>query len=283
VRRQLRPAEGGEQCDDGNQRQHRRVHSTLQDRRCGDGFTQQGVEQCDDGNQVNTDACTNTCKTPCAATASAGRRAVRRRQPGQHRQCDDGNVSNNDACVGVCKSAPSAATGSCARASSSATTATGNNDGCNNSCQNGCAPSGQRAPLNTLGFDTASGCWSGNPCDNPDQVWNADGQSFLAFNEAIRCTGASTCVANVGIGTYHGHPTVCQGQWAVLCDGVQVGTINTLGKICAGSAMSNGCKTSFPARLCATVELRAIADGDGTAGCCGGNQPDTMITAVSAW
>jgi hypothetical protein len=35
--------------------------------------------------------------------------------------------------------------------------------------------------------------------------------------------------------------------------------------------------------VCAEVTLKAKDDGDGTTGCCGGNNPDSMIVAFSAW
>jgi hypothetical protein len=61
------------------------------------------------------------------------------------------------------------------------------------------------------------------------------------------------------------------------------GTISTLGKACAGSAMNNTCQVSFPGRVCTQIELRAAVDNDNTSNCCGGNSPDSMITGVSAW
>jgi hypothetical protein len=164
--------------------------------------------------------------------------------------------------------------------------------GCNSPCTPpdvcsggncGCVPTGQRAPFNTLSQDTASGCWNGNPCPHDAYAWsNANGQNFQAFGQLIACSGASTCVQNVGICTYSGTP-VCQGYWDVLCDGQPVGQIQTIGGGCVGSAMSNGCSISFAPRMCAEITLVAAADGDNTASCCGGTQPDSMIVAVSAW
>ena len=158
------------------------------------------------------------------------------------------------------------------------------NDTCTNMCKNnGCTPTGARAPFNQLSIDTASGCWSGNPCDNDAYNFQAtDGQNFQAFNQQIACKGVATCVAHVGIGTYVSTPT-CQGNWDVLCDGVVVGQISTLGKTCTGSAMTNGCNITFVGRLCTEITLRAAADNDGNSGCCGGSSPDSMIVAVSAW
>jgi cysteine-rich repeat protein len=188
---------------------------------------------------VDTDACVSTCKS-----AKCGDGFVRAGME----ECDDGNMVDNDMCT--------------------------------NACKNGtCVPSGARAPLNQLSLDTASGCWSGNPCDNDGYSFSqSDGQNFQGFNQAISCVGVSTCVGNVGIATYAGM-TVCQGKWDVLCDG----QIDTLPKTCTGSAMGNGCKASFTPRKCATIELRAANDPDGTSNCCGGSSPDSMIVAVSAW
>jgi hypothetical protein len=159
------------------------------------------------------------------------------------------------------------------------------NDTCTNACEEGiCQPTGARAQLNMLTMDTASGCWSGNPCKN--DLWDfqmVNGQSFWAFGEKIVCSGAATCVSHVGVGTYSS-TTTCQGRWDVLCDNVMVGTIDTNGKACTGSAMSNGCSVTFMPRKCANVELRAVNDGNNIGGCCGGGtQPDSMIVAVSAW
>jgi cysteine-rich repeat protein len=264
-----------EECDDGNLSNTDMCVAPCKLAKCGDTYVQQGVEQCDDGNLVNTDACTGICKT-----AVCGDGFIR----AGVEQCDDGNLVSTDACTGVCNNAicgdgfVRAGVEECDDGNQV------DNDMCSNTCKNtACVPTGQRAPLNNLSFDSASGCWNGNPCDNDLYAWNGDGQSFLGFNQAITCSGASTCVANVGITTYQSHATVCQGLWEVLCDDVVVGQINTLGKACAGSAMANGCKTSFPPRKCASIQLRAVADGDNTAGCCGGTSPDSMLTAFSAW
>ncbi|MFT4622387.1 MAG: hypothetical protein ACI8PZ_001043 [Myxococcota bacterium] len=147
-----------------------------------------------------------------------------------------------------------------------------------------CVPSGARVPLDTLGANTASGCWDGNPCAYDEYAWDSShGQNFQAFGEEISCTGGMGCMQNVGVTTYSGSDTVCQGAWDVECDGEWVGRLDTLGMSCSGSATSNGCSIEFPARMCGEVTLMAVEDGDITGGCCGGTQPDTMITSVSAW
>lgn len=55
--------EGTEQCDDGNQVNTDSCTNACRSAVCGDSFVQ-GTEQCDDGNTVNTDACTNACTLP---------------------------------------------------------------------------------------------------------------------------------------------------------------------------------------------------------------------------
>ena len=126
VRRHVRPAAGLEECDDGNQSNTRRACGSCKAAECGDGFVQQGVEQCDDGNEVNTDALPQHLQDgACGDGVDPGRRrAVRRRQPRQHRrlhaackpakcgdgfvqagveQCDDGNLVSNDGCSATCQ------------------------------------------------------------------------------------------------------------------------------------------------------------------------------------
>jgi len=86
----------GEQCDDGNSLNSDACTNTCRTAKCGDGYVRAGVEQCDDGNSVNTDACAGTCKT-----AKCGDAFVR----ADVEQCDDGNTVNTDACPGTCKTA----------------------------------------------------------------------------------------------------------------------------------------------------------------------------------
>jgi cysteine-rich repeat protein len=129
------------------QRQHQGLHRQLHLQVCGDGFVGPG-EACDDGNKIDNDMCTNACKPPAVRRRHRpGRRAVRPRRNNSNtgtctlaclnakpaatassrsagEECDDGNASNTDACVARPARTPSAATPSCAPASSSATTAT---------------------------------------------------------------------------------------------------------------------------------------------------------------
>lgn len=85
---------------------------------------------------------------------------------------------------------------------------------------------------------------------------------------------------NVGI--TNGSTTVCQGIWEIYGDHVGV-TIDTNGKTCTGSAMSNNCRVTFSPRPCTQIKLVAVSDPNNATGCCGGSNPDAMITAVSAW
>ncbi|MCA9689892.1 MAG: hypothetical protein KC636_09800, partial [Myxococcales bacterium] len=160
---------------------------------------------------------------------------------------------------------------------------------CANDCTvNLCTPTGQRAPMNTLFNDSASGCWNGNPCTYDAWQWaSGHGQNFQAFSQAISCRSnpqQSYCVQHVGVTTYSNN-TVCQGLWEVLCDGFSVGMIDTNNKPggCTGSAMTNGCRVDFLPRECAEIKLVAVSDGNNTGSCCGGSQPDSMLTGVSAW
>ncbi|HTM43918.1 MAG TPA: PQQ-dependent sugar dehydrogenase [Polyangiaceae bacterium] len=83
---------------------------------CGNGIVESG-EQCDDGNTVNTDSCSNTCRTPtcadgiqnqgetgldcggpCAACAAVCGNGLLEGSE----QCDDGNTVNTDSCSNSC-------------------------------------------------------------------------------------------------------------------------------------------------------------------------------------
>jgi cysteine-rich repeat protein len=265
-----------EECDDGNVVETDACHSDCTDASCGDGVIWQGVEDCEDGNQIDTDACTNICRM-----AECGDGVL---WEGME-TCDDGNFDDDDACPGSCEPA-FCGDGYTQAGSEECDDANGvDDDLCGNDClPNVCQPSGARAPFNTLNLDTTSGCWDGNPCAYDVYGWNPNhGQNFESFNQAIACTGVATCVAHVGITTHDEVGTLCQGLWEVYCDNVLLGSINTLGKACAGSAMNNTCNISFPNRACTVIELRAAQDNDNDTGCCGGSSPDSMITSVSAW
>jgi hypothetical protein len=228
-----------------------------------------GAPDCNDGNVCTDDSC-----DPDSGCLHANNSAA----------CSDGNACTiNDACSG----------GTCQ--GGGALTCNDNDPCTDDSCDPDtgcvytdnaecCVPSGNRAPFNSLSADTASGCWNANPCSTSNYSWNGTGQNFQAFGQYITCSGSQTCVQNVGITTYEGSGTVCQGKWDVYCDNVKQCTINTLGKTCTGSSLTNGCKCTFAdGEKCTAIKLVAVSDGDGTLGCCGGSQPDTMITSVSAW
>ncbi len=150
-------------------------------------------------------------------------------------------------------------------------------------CVKTCVPSGTRQAFNTENSATASGCWKGNPCGQ--DIYNFSpsfGANFQALNEDVVCGGVTSCVSHVGVATYQFSTSVCQGAWDVYCGLVKVGTIDTNGKTCAGTAMTNGCNVMFQPVACSTIRLVA-SKGSGTMSCCGGNSPDSMVTAISAW
>ncbi len=298
----------GEQCDDGN-------NVTIDDcvvckaAKCGDGFLQVGVEACDDGdlNADTPDKCRTTCAKPACGDAIA--------DTGE--QCDDGNESATDACV-ACKTAfcgdghilagveacddggnNADAPDKCRKNCKKPTCGDGitdageecddgnvqSNDGCSALCvSEGCTPKGGRQAFNTLVADSASGCWDGNPCQYDSYSWNdSHGQSFQGYGQQVSCGGTTACIEHIGITTYDGSTTVCQGKWDVFCGNDKVGTIESNNTKCAGSAMGNGCKVDFTPRECSTVRLVAVVDNNPAQSCCEANPPGSMITGVSAW
>lgn len=189
--------------------------------------------------------------------------------------CAPGQLYCNGACTDVTSSALNC--GKCG------TTCSGGTPYCaNGACTVGCTPAGTRQPFNTVVSSTTTGCYSGNPCSQDTAVFGpANGKNFQANGQEVVCGGVQACVGHVGIGTYSG-TTVCQGTWDVYCNATKVGTINTLAKSCVGTAMTNGCNIAFTPQQCSTLRFVATA-GTGVQSCCGGNAPDSMIIAVSAW
>lgn len=191
--------------------------------------------------------------------------------------CQPGQLVCNNACTDVLTSAANC--GKCGNVCS------GGTPFCNNgTCTIGCNPSGTRQPFNTFVSATTTGCWNtGNPCGQDTSTFSQTyGRNFQANGQEVVCGGVTACVGHVGIGTYTGSTTVCQGAWDVYCNNTKVGTINTVGKTCGGTAMTNGCSIAFTPASCSTIKLVASA-GNGGLGCCGGAMPDSMIVAVSAW
>jgi cysteine-rich repeat protein len=265
----------GEQCDDANMDTGDNCPA-CQLAFCGDSYVLVGVETCDDGNILDNDQCVSPFCLPAFCGDGYLMDGVE--------ECDDNNMSDEDACpacqVAFCGDGyTQVGLEECDDADND-----DDNDCANDCTWNQCQPSGIRAPFNTLGLNTASGCWDGNPCAFDAFAWDSShGQNYQNFGQAVSCTGAATCVANVGINTYNGGGAVCQGIWDVYCDDFMVGQINTLNTSCSGSAMNNNCRVSFPGRVCAEIELRAAMDNDGTSNCCAGSSPDSMLTSVSAW
>ena len=145
-----------------------------------------------------------------------------------------------------------------------------------------CTPSGTRQPFNTVVSSTVTGCYSaGNPCVKDTVVFSpTNGRNFQAIGQEIVCGGTTACVGHVSVGTQQ-DSTVCQGTWDVYCNATMVGSINTLGKACAGTAMTNGCGITFAPTQCTT--LRFVATAGSGAQCCGGAGPDSTLVAISAW
>jgi cysteine-rich repeat protein len=264
----------GEQCDDGNLDTGDNCPA-CQLAYCGDGFIQIGIEVCDDGNDLDSDECVSAFCVEAFCGDGFLMDGVE--------ECDDSNMADDDAC-------PSCQTAFCGDGFVQAdieecddADMDDDNDCANDCTWNQCQPLGPRAPLNTLGINTASGCWDGNPCAFDAWSWDpSHGQNFAAFDQAVSCTGQATCVAHVGVNTYSAN-NVCQGKFDVYCDDYKVGTIDTIGKACTGSAMNNTCQITFPGRVCTEIEVRAVQDNDNMAGCCGSPSPDSMLTSVSAW
>ena len=149
----------------------------------------------------------------------------------------------------------------------------------NGTCTAGCVPSGTRQPFNSVVSSTTTGCWNGTPCGQDTVVLTSTyGKNFAAVGQELVCGGTTACVGHVGIGTYS---SICQGTWDVYCNATKVGTLNTLNKVCVGTAMTNGCNIAFTPMSCSTLRLVATAGSGQT--CCGTGGPDAMITAVSAW
>ncbi len=111
----------------------------------------------------------------------------------------------------------------------------------------------------------------------------ANGLNYQAVGQYFICGGTTACIGHVGINTYSSS-TVCQGVFDVYCDSTKVGSINTVGKTCIGTAMTNTCNVSFNPTSCTTIKLELSA-GAGTDLCCNtsGTGPDTMVVGISAW
>jgi len=293
----------GEACDDGNDIDDDECSNSCSLASCGDGVLNDG-EQCDDGNDDDTDACPSSCMNAvcgdsfvladveecdaggesdsCDADCSLATCGDGTLNTSAGEVCDDGNDDDTDACPGC-----AAATCGDGLVQTDVEECDDGNDvdddDCANDCTENCQPLGQRAPFDTLSI-ADSACWDGNPCQYDQYEFSpTHGQHFHAFGQGISCTGTSTCIENVGITTYLTSNS-CQGVWDVYCDGEILGTIDTVNTSCTGSAQGNACNISFAPRECATIELvTADDDDDESLSCCGGTQPDSMVTGISAW
>ncbi len=227
----------------------------------------QGMTQCADGVCYDTqnfhDRC-GSCTTACSASEWC---AVGHCCPGGQMFCNNkcsdvlADVNNCGACGVACSGATPVCEGG--------------------KCVAVCTPTGSRQLFNSM-TTAPPGCTSGNPC--PQDVSQQNGAniaSFVAPNATLVCGGTTACIDHVGIGTYLTSAN-CQAVWDVYCDAKKVGTISTVGKACAGSAMTNGCHVTFQPMTCSAIKLVAVS-GSGTACCQNGLVVDGRITAVSAW
>ena len=102
--------QAGEACDDGNEVDTDACTASCRPAQCGDGITRGdlsleeiGFEACDDGNELDTDACTNRC-----LTAFCGDGILRTDMSEGHpdfEACDDGNTVDGDDCLSSCHAA----------------------------------------------------------------------------------------------------------------------------------------------------------------------------------
>ncbi|HBU49594.1 MAG TPA: hypothetical protein DEB46_14915, partial [Myxococcales bacterium] len=102
--------QAGEACDDGNDVDTDACTASCRVAQCGDGITrgdlgpeEAGFEACDDGNTLDADACTSLC-----ATAFCGDGVLRSDLSEGHpdfEACDDGNTADQDECLNNCQPA----------------------------------------------------------------------------------------------------------------------------------------------------------------------------------
>ncbi|HEX4517808.1 MAG TPA: hypothetical protein VH054_29910, partial [Polyangiaceae bacterium] len=228
----------------------------------------QGFAGCSDGicydTQNHHDHC-GTCATACGASEWCNRGNC----------CPLGQEYCNGACVDVLTN--NANCGACGNACG------GGTPNCSGGvCSATCSPSGTRQAFNTLSSKTNTGCFSTSPCAESTYLWSsANIESFQNVGENIVCSGTTACVSHVGINNY-ADTSACQGSWDIYCDTTKVGTLNTVGKTCTGSPMSNGCSISFNPVTCSAIKIQASAGNVHL--CCGGStQIDTSISGVTAW
>lgn len=95
----------GEACDDGDTINTNACTNDCRSNVCGDGILHVGVEECDDGTDENgqphdDDACLNTCLE--ARCGDGVQRVDLQVEEAGYEACDDGNRDNTDDCVGDC-------------------------------------------------------------------------------------------------------------------------------------------------------------------------------------
>ncbi len=227
----------------------------------------QGFTGCSDGICYDTENHHDHCGA-CTTTCTA------------QEWCNDGNccalgqeycngacvdvLSNNSNC-GACGNVCSGGTPTCANGACSAT----------------CSPAGTRQAYNTLQQSTGTGCFTTSPCATSTYNWSSNNiQSFYNAGEYIVCSGTTACISHVGVNNWN-VGTECQGMWNVYCDSTNVGTLNTEGKTCTGTPMTNGCSISFAPVTCSSIKLELVS-GD-TSQCCNDTPYDTSLSGVTAW
>jgi cysteine-rich repeat protein len=193
---------------------------------CGNGILEDG-EICDDGNLVNTDACTDVCRS-AACGDGATRTDIEEGQPG-YEACDDNNVLNTDACTNDCRPAAcgdghvQAGVDGCDDGNQN------DDDGCDNNCRDTTRPLSLSQFSNCILRAGIPYCMGGARGSVPNQVLNLTGVLQLSGTAHAHCAlksdGTVWCWGSnnrgqLGDGTngYRGEP----GQVVTLTDIVEL-------------------------------------------------------------
>ncbi|OGL67149.1 hypothetical protein A2856_03725 [Candidatus Uhrbacteria bacterium RIFCSPHIGHO2_01_FULL_63_20] len=108
------PAQGGEDCDDGNRQSgdgcsasclnEGSTPATQATAVCGNSRVDAPAETCDDGNAADGDGCSARCVREGRVGGSiCGDGVVTRAASGAGEDCDDGNTANGDGCSSTCR------------------------------------------------------------------------------------------------------------------------------------------------------------------------------------
>ena len=202
--------QSNEQCDDGNQINTDACTNTCRAPACVDGIVQ-ASEQCDDGNTVDTDGCSNTCRTPVCGNG------IRQGEE----QCDDGNTTATDACTATCRNAICGDALIRTGVEQCDDGNTVNTDTCTNACRTAVCGDGIKRPS--------------EQCDD-ENIVAGDGCSALCAVEAgFSCAGEqrSTCVRMCGNRTLNVGETCDDGNFTGG-DGCSNACILEFGFTCSG-------------------------------------------------